>query len=171
MSTRLQLSLFVPEPVATILESVRRVLDPVQASLIPAHVTLCREDELVGVDEDALRSRIAAAPLRQLVLDFGAPEPFSGHGILLPCVAGEPEFQQVRRWILASASVRRLAPHITLAHPRNPKAVGNDLQNAAALAGGTSATFEIVHRIEQVGSAPWRITGTYRLGVNAARAV
>lgn len=167
MSTRVQLSLFVPEPVATTLESVRRVLDPVQASLIPAHVTLCREDELAGVDEDVLRSRVGAA--RQIVLGFGAPEPFSSHGILLPCIAGEPEFQRLRQTILGTADARPSAPHVTLAHPRNPKALGNSLANAAALAGGTSATFEIVHRIEQVGSAPWRIVATYRLGASATR--
>jgi hypothetical protein len=46
VTIRRQLSLYVPEPIATRLEAVRRVLDPVQHALIPAHVTLCRDDEL-----------------------------------------------------------------------------------------------------------------------------
>lgn len=45
MSLREQLSLYVPPPIAAILEGVRRVVDPVQAALIRAHVTLCRESE------------------------------------------------------------------------------------------------------------------------------
>ena len=41
---RLQLTLFVPDDVAAVLEPIRQRLDPVQQGLIGSHVTLCRED-------------------------------------------------------------------------------------------------------------------------------
>ena len=44
-NSRIQLTLFVPPPNAELIESVRRLVDPIQHQLIPAHVTLCREDE------------------------------------------------------------------------------------------------------------------------------
>ncbi|MDZ4701395.1 MAG: mechanosensitive ion channel [Rhodothermales bacterium] len=42
------------------LEAHRRRLDPVQAGLIAAHVTLCREDEIARLDPQILRHRIAS---------------------------------------------------------------------------------------------------------------
>jgi|GEM_PF-3988953 len=43
---RRHLILFVPAGITASIEALRRFVDPVQHSLIPAHVTLCREDEL-----------------------------------------------------------------------------------------------------------------------------
>ncbi|MEQ1633746.1 MAG: hypothetical protein ABL997_15305 [Planctomycetota bacterium] len=60
---RTQLSLFVPPPHDVLVESVRAVVDPVQHALIPAHVTLCREDELVLVPPEVLRARLLAGAL------------------------------------------------------------------------------------------------------------
>ena len=71
VKTRNQLTRFAPMPDPEALEATRMLLDPVQASLIAAHVTL----------------------------RFGAAETFSGHGILLPSVAGEQEFQALRQLI------------------------------------------------------------------------
>jgi 2'-5' RNA ligase len=157
LSSRIQLSLFVPEAVSAKLEAVRRVLDPVQSSLIPAHVTLCREDELASLSLAELRSRLLQDEVASITLRFGRPEVFDGHGILLPCVGGEPEFLALRQHLLGSRQVRHHAPHITLAHPRNPKAPGNHLANAADLADPLTMTFSSIRRIEQQGSAPWQV--------------
>lgn len=50
---RSQLSLFVPPIIGgdtrVDIEAIRCIVDPVQHRLIPAHVTLCREDELTGI--------------------------------------------------------------------------------------------------------------------------
>lgn len=98
---RIQLSMYVPQTASALLEEVCQLLDPIQASLIPAHVTLC--------------------------------------------------------------SVKKQAPHITLAHPRNPKASCNIAANAVKLPGNLSFTFESVNRIQQVGSQPWQVLEQVRL--------
>ena len=77
---RRQLSLYAPEPQRSVIDAVRAVLDPVQHRLIPAHVTLCREDELAGIDAAVMAERLAgAAPI---TLRFGPPERFIGRNIV-----------------------------------------------------------------------------------------
>lgn len=163
MTTRIQWSLYLPEPEASQVEAVRRILDPVQSSLIPAHVTLCREDELSLVDTDLLESRLADARAECVTLHFGKPEVFHGHGILLPCIAGEEAFHALRVHLLGSPAIRRQMPHLTLAHPRNPKSAGNCLANANLLPAMGAVHFTRVSIIEQVGAAPWRVLRTYVL--------
>jgi hypothetical protein len=94
---------------------------------------------------------------------FGKPESFYEHGILLPCIAGESEFIALREHVLGSRSIRRQPPHITLAHPRNPKATGNYLTNAHALPEKISVTFTRINFIEQTGTTSWRVLDTFGL--------
>lgn len=162
---RIQLSLYVSSAERALLESVRQLLDPIQARLIPAHVTLCREDELVDVAPALLRARLERAGA--VTLRFGPPEPFHGHGVLLPCVAGDDDFQALRRCVLGGGAVRRHAPHITLAHPRNPKASSNLAANVALLPGDLAFTFSSVCRIEQVGMQPWQVLDEFELAPSA----
>ena len=169
-TSRIQLTLFVPAPAASALEAVRWLLDPVQARLIRAHVTLCREDELEGLDDAALEARVRAFESGALTLRFGPPEPFHEHGVLLPCVEGQEAFQALRRWVLSSSTVRPHPAHITLAHPRNPRAPGNTPVNAAPLERGLAVAFPTVARIRQTGSAAWEqlsehpLSGKFPLG-------
>jgi hypothetical protein len=165
VNTRIQLSLYVPEPMATTLGALRQTLDPIQSSLIPAHVTLCREGELEAVSADDCRARLALFPAGCIALQFGWPEPFSEHGILLPCIAGEDPFIQLRQHILGKSDLRRQAPHITLAHPRNPKASGNSLARARVLPREISIAFSEVRWIEQHGNDPWRVLDVMPIGL------
>ena len=158
---RRQLSLYVPEPQRIAIDVVRAVLDPVQHRLIPAHVTLCREDELAAIDESALATRLEGAS--PITLRFGAPERFDGHGLLMPCIAGEPDVHVLRQQALDRNDVRRATPHLTLAHPRNPMAPGNDLANAASLQGGVTLQFDRVHLIEQIDGGVWRVVHSFAL--------
>ena len=160
---RVQLSLFVPPEVGVQLEALRQVMDPIQASLIPAHVTLCREDELVGVSPKELEARLAAAEACSIHLRFGPAEVFSEHGVLLPCVAGAQAFQKLRRRVLASETVREHAPHLTLAHPRNPRAAGNTADALRGLPDALEVRFATVFRIQQSGAAAWRVLQRYSL--------
>ncbi|MCC6316516.1 MAG: hypothetical protein IT361_02405 [Gemmatimonadaceae bacterium] len=164
LNTRTQLTLFVPEPTASTLDRVRRVLDPVQLGLIRAHVTLCREDEIAHLTRDAIAARLAGSPVRALTLRFGQAEPVSEHGILLPCIDGEPGFQALREHVLGSRAIRRSSAHITLAHPRNPKAMGNDMATARALPPQLAITFAHASLVEQTGNSAWHVLGTFALG-------
>ena len=163
MATRVQLSMFVPDAEANELESVRHVLDPIQRGLIPAHVTLCREDEIASLNSEELAFRIASAHEESVTLCFGRPQAFHEHGVLLPCIGGEDAFRSLREHVLASRTVRDQAPHITLAHPRNPKSIGNCLANANVLPEIISVTFTSIWFIEQTGKTPWRVLKTFEL--------
>ncbi|MBK8257837.1 MAG: 2'-5' RNA ligase family protein [Polyangiaceae bacterium] len=160
MTTRIQLSMYVPEPQAAEINAVRRLLDPIQANLIPAHVTLCREDELTSINTASLACRLSDARAKSFTLHFGKPQIFHQHGILLPCIAGDEPFHALRRHVLASTAVRHHAAHITLAHPRNPKSAGNSLASANLLPEMLAIHFTRVALIEQTGAMPWRVLQT-----------
>lgn len=170
MPIRVQLSLFVPQDVGADIEAIRRVVDPVQSRLIPAHVTLCREDELAGLGLPDVQARLGQVRHGPIRLQFGPPERFGEHGILLPCAGGTAAFQAVRAAILAGRTARPHTPHLTLAHPRNPKAPGNDLRAAATLRAGLRIAFTAVHLIEQADDAPWVVRGTVPLATHASGA-
>ncbi|MEO8277581.1 MAG: 2'-5' RNA ligase family protein [Thermoanaerobaculia bacterium] len=153
---RRQLTLFLSGRWAAEVEAVRRVVDPVQYRLIPAHVTLCREDEIGGIAVEELEARLAAGQARKLTLEFGRAEIFDGHGIRLKCVAGGTDFQALRHLALGTNIVARSRPHITLAHPRNPRAEGNSLAAADILPERWPTKFSWLHLIEQEGAQPWR---------------
>jgi 2'-5' RNA ligase len=156
---RKQLSMYVPNDAAKEIEAVRKVVDPIQSNLIPAHITLCREDEL----HEFSTARLAHIPLKPITLRFGKPEIFSVHGLLLNCIDGEDEFRLLREYLLASKNIKNQRPHITLAHPRNPKSDGNLLSNTSPLPEMIEITFPTIYLIEQVLSEPWRVLETYAL--------
>jgi 2'-5' RNA ligase len=162
-ATRIQLSLYVPGAAAIKLEAIRQLLDPLQSSLIPAHVTLCREDELASLSKSELQDRLSTPRLKPITLHFGRPESFHGHGILLACTDGEDDFHALRERVLGSTEIRRHRPHITLAHPRNPRSPNNCLSNTSQLAVVTSITFSTVCWIQQRGNEPWELIQEFEM--------
>lgn len=162
--TRQQLSLYIPNDSSNRIESVRRVADPIQHRLIPAHLTLCREDEIERLGGIAkLAGRLANMPLKPLTLSFGSPQVFDGHGLLLSCLAGEDTFHELRQYLLGSSYIRLQKPHITLSHPRNPKSSGNLPGVAAILPEIMLITFPTVYHIEQYGHEPWQVLNKFAL--------
>ena len=161
LKIRKQLSMYVPGDAAKDLEDVRKTIDPIQHGLIPAHITLCREDE--PGDLSKLKLRLGNIPFKPLTLRFGKPEVFSGHGLLLNCVEGEDAFRLLREYLLDSKNIRNQKPHMTLAHPRNPKSTGNALDNASRLPAIIKIIFPTVSLIEQEGNEPWRVLEKYAL--------
>ena len=188
-AVRRQWSLYVPPPWAAPIEAVRRLLDPLQHRLIPAHVTLCRDDEpgldlpprplpdkasnlMSGAADDPAGSAAAPPPLR---LSFGAPQRFGGHGVLLPLLAGAEAFQAWRRHLAGPSAGPGHIAHLTLAHPRNPppdaaalrSALGPGIGSAPGLAGQWPVPLEIeftaVQVIEQTDAGPWRVLSTHAL--------
>ncbi len=158
---RSQLTMFVPENFTAPIEAIRRVVDPVQLGLIPAHVTLCREDELENYV--GWQDRLAVLPPEsiRLTLLFGRAVSFSGHGIMLPCIEGIEKFRNLRQAILGRDTIRDTQPHLTLAHPRNPKAPGNAIEIAEELPSEFEVTFDTIRLIEQVDKLPWKVIETF----------
>lgn len=158
---RRQLTLFVPEGAAPWLEPVRRQADPVQFALIAAHVTLCREDEIADLAWSVLRDRLSrAAPL---TLTFGPARRFGGHGILLPCLEGAAAFQQLRVESLGTSAIREPEAHLTVAHPRNPRAPGNEDALLGAIPAPLTLVLREVALIEQCDARPWVVRETVDL--------
>ena len=151
---RNQLSMFVRGPKQHEIEQIRQAVDPVQSALIPAHVTVCREDELQGVSVSMLRARLAAQV--PITLTFGEAERFGVHGIMLKCVDGAERHAQLRQRVLGQ-SARVAMPHITLAHPRNPMARGNSLDKVG-LALPIMMEFDRIVLIHQdAANEPWHV--------------
>ena len=117
---RRQLTLFLAGETALAVEAVRRVVDPEQYRLIPAHVTLCREEEIAGIPIEELEARIAAGPARRITLEFGRAELFDGHGIQVRCVAGGAEYQALREEIAAMRAAPQ-PPLTFLCHDEEPR--------------------------------------------------
>lgn len=164
VSSRRQLTLFVSEPWGSRLDEVRRELDPVQASLIAAHVTLCREDEIGAIDTASLFETVSNWSAGPVCLEFGSPQRFDGHGVLLPCEQGANQFHRLRQWVLQSHNVREQRAHLTLAHPRNARFVGNTDDALADCPRGLQLEFSTVALIEQRDTAPWEVITEQRLG-------
>jgi hypothetical protein len=164
MISRTQLTLFVPPAHGALLERHRRVLDPIQAGLIAAHVTLCREDEIAHLDDEVLRQRISRWSESTIKLAFGPPRRFDGHGILLPCIEGIEAFDRLRWYLLHDPGARTHQAHLTLAHPRNPRAGGNTEEAFLQLPASLEVAFDTVARIEQDPGMPWRTVWQTQLG-------
>lgn len=148
-------------PHTSAIEAVRARVDPLQHSLIPVHVTLCRDHEMD--DLAALRASLSALRHPPLVLAFDRPRPFSTHGVLLPCSEGESAFHRLRELVLGTQDIATLHPHITLAHPRNPPFAGDVLAAANALPEPLQLAFRRIDLIEQTGTGPWRVLESFAL--------
>jgi hypothetical protein len=161
--SRRQLTMFVPAALGADLEPLRQLLDPIQRRLIAAHVTLCREDELARVPAAELRARRGGQALTPITLQFGPPEVFSGHGVMLNCIAGERAFHALRGCLLGSSDIRHQQPHITLAHPRNPRSPDNCASNYTRLPQVLTITFASLCLIEQHAGQSWSVLQTFEL--------
>lgn len=163
--------MLVPNDVATPLEALRCILDPIQRGLIAAHVTLCREDELAEIAPSVWWDRVDRWQGGSLELSFGPAERFSGHGILLLCVSGQEVFSELRRHVLGKEDVRLQKAHITLAHPRNAIAKGNDLSITRSLPVPLRIRFDRISHIRQAGADPWQLVDEWPLtrGSGASR--
>ncbi len=146
---RRQASLFLPN--AQSIETLRDKFNPLQARLIPAHVTLCREDE---VDDWSAFQRIVEQQLPiEIELGFGAPIR-DGNLVLIPAISGIERFDEVRRRLLGGKP-RKQDPHITIIHPRNGICSEEALEVIEATLRPFTAIFREVSLIEQTNGGPW----------------
>lgn len=111
----------------------------------------------------SLERALPAPDVQPITLSFGRAVTFNGHGVLLPCTSGEDQFALLRERLLGSPPQRRQTPHITLAHPRNPRSSGYDLQLLLNLPTEIVLTFSVVSLIEQSDGQAWRVLERYRL--------
>ncbi len=155
-SSRRQATLFFHDPPA-VLVHCRRNYNPVQAALIDAHVTLCREDEVV--DWPVLETRVAGLMPIRLQLEFGKPLR-SDHSVWLPVINGAEDFAALRRSLLPH-SPRPMNPHVTIIHPRNGTCTDEAFAEIEQRLQPFLWTFQEIALIEQREGGPWQTLARY----------
>lgn len=137
---------------------MRRKYDRNQFDIIPAHVTLCDDDEVEPWDlvADALRSlkRI------DIALSLGAVTRLTDGCVLIPVVGSTSSYDQARQQILGERYKPR-APHITLLHPRH--SAGKEHLFAAIKKEVLPAFVRLneISLIEQIDSRAWNVVERY----------
>lgn len=133
---------------------MRHRYNPIQARLIPAHVTLCREDEVT--DWAAFQANLEALRPFELTLTFGPPIRDRDF-VFLPVCGGLDDFQAFRRKLLPQEP-RNHTPHVTLIHPRNGSCTDEIFEELTASLGSPfQCTFREVMLIEQEDGGVWRL--------------
>lgn len=153
---RRQASLYLPDGEdRRRIETLRRRFNPAQAALIPAHVTLCREDEVADWEVLAARAR----DLRPITvsLRFGPPVK-EGNLVFLPATGPVAQFDALRAALLSPGRTppRRETPHITLVHPRNGTCDEEAFREIRAAAVPFTVVFTAILLIEQRNGGVWR---------------
>jgi len=157
-ASRQQLTLFISDQNETI-EKVRATFNPAQFRLIAAHVTLCREDEIVQLANvvENIKSILLDRPIR---IEFGLVERFDdGKGVLLPAKVPSNGFYELRRMVLKGLNefpIKHL-PHITLLHPRNAVCTDKVFDQIKEYALPTALSFDTISLIEQRNNGRWTI--------------
>lgn len=162
--TRRQLTLFVSGDNGTI-EKIRSQFNPVQHKLISAHVTLCREDEIIHIDRVIKNIELIKSddPLK---ITFDKVDRFEeGKGVLIPAKAENNEFHDLRKKILKGVcELPRLhRPHITLMHPRNSTCTDNIFNQIRQYKLPTELSFDKISLIEQENGGQWTIKKEFQI--------
>ena len=155
---RRQLTLFLPPAQRAIVEPIRQRLDSRQHAAIQAHVTLCRDEELVPWH--VISQRLARLTDISITMQFAEPQVLKDGCVLLRPTHGTEEYQNLRQSVFGS-SANVSGAHITLLHPRNAVGVIYDLSEIAYALVGLTATFRTVALIEQYGSGAWSVKQAY----------
>lgn len=134
--------------------------NPIQADLIPPHVTLCREDEVV--DWLAFEQRVASMGHVKLEMKFGRPIR-NGNSVLLPAVEGMEAYDSLRRAVLSdgASEPRPMNAHITVIHPRNGICTDENFAEIADVLQPFQWTFNEIALIEQRDGGPWTTLSRY----------
>ncbi len=152
LAVRRQASMFLSD--VPDIEQMRGKFNPAQAKLIPAHVTLCREDEID--DWSALERRINELLPIQVTLEFGCPIR-DGNLVWLPAVSGVEKFDELRNNLFncQHISPRKQSPHITMVHPRNGICTDAIYDEIVSRIRPFTWTFREISLIEQTAGGPW----------------
>lgn len=154
MPTRRQVTLYLPESTSENIEAIRSRFNPVQAKLIYAHVTLCREDEVS--DWDKLLAHLSSVV--PITLELAFSHVVRDGDLVYAVVENCDSFHQLRHEVLRmeSGTPRHHNPHLTLIHPRNGTCCDNMFRELKTKFKPFLARIESIAVIEQVNGGIWR---------------
>ena len=152
MLKRRQASLYLYN--APLVEDLRQRFNPAQAALIPAHITLCREDEVS--DWYGFEDRVRALLPIAVKLKFGAPVR-DDNLVYIPVDGSTAPFDRLRRDLLElnGKTPRKQLPHITLIHPRNGFCTDEIFAQMVDSITPFCTTFREISLIEQQDGGVW----------------
>lgn len=135
-----------------------------QYSLIPAHVTLCREDEIEPIAETIKRIR-AISLEKPIQIQFDNVARFSsGKGVFMPCAKNYEAFTSLRKAVLGRAILQKeQLPHITLMHPRNATRTDEIFDQIKTKKLPHVLAFHTISLIEQKNGGIWKILDEFNL--------
>jgi len=154
---RRQLTLFINEPNG-IIEKIRAEFNPKQYNLIPAHVTLCRENEIEPIENTI--ARIKSISLKKIIrIEFGKAERFAeGKGVYISSFGHNNEFKELRKLVLGQSELENeQVPHITLMHPRNSTCTNEIFERIENYDLPTELKFGKISLIEQRNGGKWTV--------------
>lgn len=160
---RQQLTLFVENNEAELIEKIREKYNPEQFRLIAAHVTLCREDEIENIEK--VVQNLEKLNESSISIDFGEIIRFSdGRGVLLSAL-NDDSFQKLRKKVLEGIipNPRAHQPHITLMHPRNSTCTDAIFEELQAINFLSKLSFNKISLIEQEKGKKWEILQEFPL--------
>lgn len=163
-TTRKQLTLFLNEKYSNEIEKIRQKFNPIQASLIKSHVTLCREDEIENISE--IIKNLKSLDTKILEIKFDKILRFSeGKGALIAANKNNAEYQNLRKLILenSNSEVRLSEPHITLMHPRNSTCTDEIFEEIIKINFSKSMKFEKISLIEQKNNGIWKVLEEFNI--------
>ncbi len=159
---RKQLTLFVDDP-SGVIEKVRAKYNPVQYDLIPAHITLCREDELTSLDS-IIKKLNSIALKNPIKISLHKVERFAeGKGVFIPATAANHEFRELRKLALGQTELRKeQLPHITLMHPRNSSCTDVIFKEIKKASFPNEVSFSKISLIEQRNGRKWNVLQEFK---------
>ncbi|NJW53650.1 2'-5' RNA ligase family protein [Salinimicrobium oceani] len=162
-TTRKQLTLFIDDASGNI-ERIRATYNPVQFSIIPAHVTLCREDELEFIDDILARIRTISLEKPLHVAFQGVERSADGKGVFMPSSGENEEFRELRQNVLGETNLKKeQVPHITLMHPRNSTCDDEIFEQIKQYELPVTLEFEKISLIEQSDDGKWKLLQEFHL--------
>ena len=164
--TRTQLTLFISENDAQIIEQIRQEFNPKQYDLIKSHVTLCREDELENMEQ--VLNNLTHLKHKPITIKFGKIIRFlEGKGVLIPALNDNKSLENLRKNILKGIieNPRIQEPHITLMHPRNATCTDEIFAEIQKYNLPIKIKFSKISLIEQEMGQKWRILKEFELKV------
>ena len=164
---RLQLTLFLDKNQSADIEEIRKKYNPLQYELIDSHITLCREDELLDLNQ--LKINLQNLKFEPLQLQFGKPQRFSeGKGVYLPVSGGIELFRTLRKSILKGIIdyPREHESHLTLMHPRNSTCTDGIFQEIKNFSLPTHLNFQKISQIQQLNGGKWSVIEEFIMNSN-----
>lgn len=156
MPTRRQATLYLRGPRQSNIEMIRAKYNPAQARIIAAHVTLCREDEVL--DWEQFQTQLSRVPADRIAVELTFERLIRQNNLVFAqATANCQTFDCLRNEVLANENNRPRIhqPHLTLIHPRNGICDDRLFAELQTTFEPFSATFDRVTIIEQNGGGKW----------------